>query len=189
MSSPSDDDEDSELSEYAPKWSRGESATPDAERLRSVGPSPSIARWSTENHQNRQIRSLRPEPLPELPARREDGLLPLVGRSVKVAAFAVLVALLAIFGKSLLEGVSPLNSGPQTKQVSEPSDRLTANNAPANRALVPTAGIAATPGAASSATAQTQQVPLLPGQGQQAALSPTSKPLGEESRVSSAVRG
>jgi hypothetical protein len=52
----------------------------------------------------------RPEPLPELPAR-EDGLLPLVGRSVKVAAFAVLVALLAIFGKSLLEGVSPLNSG------------------------------------------------------------------------------
>src|SRR5262249_25657905 len=78
-----------ELRKYAPKWCREQPATPDAERLRS-----SIARWSTESHQNRQIRSLRPEPLPELPARREDGLLPLMGRSVKVAAFAVLVALL-----------------------------------------------------------------------------------------------
>src|SRR5215472_5107970 len=153
MSSPSDDDADSELSKYAPKWHREQPATPDAERLRS-----SIARWSTENHQNRQmqIRSLRPDPLPEPPARQKDGLLPLVGRSVKVAAFAILVALLAIFGKSLFEGVSPLNSGSQTKQVSEPSDRLTANNASTtNRALVPAAGIAGVPGAAPSATAQT----------------------------------
>jgi hypothetical protein len=104
MSSPSDDDADSELSKYAPKWRPEQPPTPDAERLRS-----SIALWSTENHQNRQmqIRSLRPEPLPEPPARRADGLLALVSRSVKVAAFAVLVALLAIFGKSLLEGVSP----------------------------------------------------------------------------------
>src|SRR5262249_10390194 len=102
MSSSDDDGTDPGLTKYSPKWHREQPATPDAERLRS-----SIARWSTENHQNRQIRSLRPEPLPELPARREDGLLPLVGRSVKVAAFAVLVALLAIFGKSLLEGVSP----------------------------------------------------------------------------------
>src|SRR5215831_10311048 len=165
MSSPSDDDADSELSRYAPKWPRERPATPDAERLRS-----SIARWSTESHQNRQIRSLRPEPLPEPPARREDWLLPLVGRSVKVAAFAVLVALLAIFGKSLLEGVSPLNSGSQTKQVSEPSDRLTANNASTtNRALVPAAGIAAALGAAPSATAQAQ-APLSSGQRQQAAL-------------------
>src|SRR5215472_9982265 len=156
MSSPSDDDADSELSKYAPKWPREQPATPDAERLRSVSPSPSIARWSTENHQNRQIKSLRPEPLPEPRARREDGLLPLVRRSVKVAGFVVLVALLAIFGKSLLEGVSPLNSGSQTKQVSEPSDRLTANNASTtNRALVPAAGIAGVPGAAPSATAQT----------------------------------
>src|SRR5215468_1454550 len=185
MSSPSDDDADSELSKYAPKWPREQPATPDAERLRA-----SIARWSTENHQNRQISSLRPEPFPEPPARREDGLLSLARRSVKVVAFAVLVALLAIFGKSLLEGVSPLNSGSQTKQVSEPSDRLTANNASTtNRALVPAAGIAGVPGAAPSATAQTQQVPLSSGQGQQAALSPTSKPLGQDSSVSSTFRG
>src|SRR5262249_33065272 len=190
MSSSDDDGTDPELRKYAPKWHRERPATPDAERLRSVGPSPSIARWSPESHQNRQIRSLRPEALPEPPARREDWLLPLVGRSVKVAAFAVLVALLAIFGKSLLEGVSPLNSGSQTKQISEPSDRLTANNASTtNRALVPAAGIAAAPGAAPSATAQTQQVPLSPVQGQQAALSPTSKPLGQDSSVSSTFRG
>ena len=179
MSSPSDDDADSELSRYAPKWRREQPATPDAERLGS-----STARWSTENHQNRQIRSLRPEPLPGPPARREDRLLRRVGRSVKVAAFVVLVALLAIFGKSLLEGVSPLNSDSQSKQVSEPSDRLTANNAPANRALVPAAGIAAAPGAAPSATAQTQEV-----LGQQAALSPISKPLGQDSSVRSIFRG
>ena len=184
MSSPSDDDADSELSRYAPKWRREQPATPDAERLRS-----SIARWSTENHQNRQIRSVRLEPLPGPPVRRGDGLLRLVGRSVKVAAFVVLVALLVIFRKSLLEGVSPLNSDSQSKQVSEPSDRLTANNAPANRALVPAAGIAAAPGVAPSATAQTQQVPLSPAQGQQAAFSPISKPLGQESSVGSAIRG
>jgi len=180
MSSPSDDDPDSELSKYAPKWQREQPATPDAERLRS-----SIALWSTENQKNRQISSLRSEPVPEPPARQENGLLPLVGRSVKVAAFAALVALLAIFGKSLLEGVSPLNSGSQTKQVAEPSDRLTANNAQTDRALVPAAGIAAAPDAAPSATAQTQQVPISPAQGQQAALSPISKPLG----AGSAVRG
>jgi branched-chain amino acid transport system substrate-binding protein len=191
MSTPSDDDADPELSKYAPKWYREQPATPDADRQRSLGPSPSIARWSTENHQNRQmqIRSLEPEPLPEPPERREDGLMALVGRSAKVAAFAVLVVLLAVFGKSLLESVSPLNSASQSKQVSEPSDRLTADNAPANRALVPAAGIAAAPGAAPSATAQTQQAPLSPAQGQQAALSPTSKPLGQDSSVSSTFRG
>ena len=75
----------------------------------------------------------------------------------------------------------PLNSDSQPKQVSRPSDRLTANDASANRALVPAAGIAATPGAAPSATAQAQQVPLSPAQGQQAALSPISKPLGQGS--------
>jgi branched-chain amino acid transport system substrate-binding protein len=180
MSSPSDDDADSELSKYAPKWPREQPATPDAERLRS-----SIARWSAENHQNRQITPLSPRPVPEPPARGEDGLVARTGQMVLVAVVAAVVALGVVFGKSLLEGVSPLNSGSQTKQVSEPSARLTANNAQTNRALVPAAGIAAAPGAAPSATAQTQQVPLQPAPGQQAALSPISKPLGQ----GSAVRG
>ena len=64
--------------------------------------------------------------------------------------------------------------------------RLTANDAPPNRALVSAAGIAAAP----SATAQTQQVPISPAQQQQqAALSTISKPLGQERSVSIAVRG
>jgi branched-chain amino acid transport system substrate-binding protein len=93
---------------------------------------------------------------------------------------AAVVALSAVFGKSILEGVSPLNnSDSQTKQASKPSDRLTATDAPANKALVPAAGIAAAPAAA----------PLSSTQGQQAALSPTSKPLGQESSVSSTFRG
>jgi branched-chain amino acid transport system substrate-binding protein len=189
MSSPSDDDADSELSKYAPKWHREQPATSDAERQRSLGPSPSIARWSTENHQNRQITPLSQRPVPEPPARGEDGLVARTGQMVLVAVVAAVVALGVVFGRSLLGGGSPFNSDSQTKQVSKPSDRLTANDAPANRALVPAAGIAAAPVAASSATAQTPQAPLSSGQGQQAALSPISKPLGQDSSVSSTFRG
>jgi branched-chain amino acid transport system substrate-binding protein len=180
MSSPSDDDADSELSKYAPKWRREQPATPDAERLPS-----SIALWSTENNQNRQ---LMPRPVLEPPAQREDGLSAWVGQTALVAVVAAVVALLVVFAKPLLEGISSLNSDSQNKQVANPSERLTANDAPANRALVPAAGIAAAPGAAPSATAQAQ-APLSSGQGQQAALSPTSKPLGQDSRVSSTFRG
>ena len=181
MSAPSDDDADSELSKFAPYWRGEQPATPDAERLRS-----SIALWSTENHQNRQ---LKPRPVPEPPAQREDGLLARVGQTALVAVVAAVVALLVVFAKPLLEGISSLNSDSQNKQVANPSDRVTANDAPANRALVPAAGIAVAPVAASSATAQTPQAPLSSGQGQQAALSPISKPLGQDSSVSSTFRG
>jgi branched-chain amino acid transport system substrate-binding protein len=180
MSSPSDDDADSELSKYAPKWRGEQPATPDAERLRS-----SIALWSAENHQNRE---LMPKPAPEPPAQREDGSLAWVGQTALVAIVAAVVALLVVFAKPLLEGTSSLISDSQNKQVANPSERLTANDVPANRALVPAAGIAAAPGVAPSTTAQAQ-APLSSGQGQQAALSPTSKPLGQDSGVSSAVRG
>jgi branched-chain amino acid transport system substrate-binding protein len=180
MSSPSDDDADSELSKYAPKWRGEQPATPDAERLRS-----SIALWSAENHQNRQ---LMPKPAPEPPAQREDGSLAWVGQTALVAIVAAVVALLVVFAKPLLEGTSSLISDSQNKRVANPSERLTANDVPANRALVPAAGIAAAPGAAPSTTAQAQ-APLSSGQGQQAALSPTSKPLGQDSGVSSTFRG
>jgi len=182
MSSSDDDGADSELSKYAPKWRREQPPTPDAERLRS-----SIALRSTANHQNRQIRSLRPEPLPKPPARRRDGLVALIERFASVAVFATVVALLAIFGKPLLQRVGVLEPDSPPIQVSKPADpRLTANDAPPNRALVSAAGIAAAP----SATAQTQQVPISPAQQQQqAALSTISKPLGQERSVSIAVRG
>jgi ABC-type branched-subunit amino acid transport system substrate-binding protein len=86
---------------------------------------------------------------------------------------------LVIFGKPLLQRVAVLEPDSPPTQVSKPADRLTANDAPANSTLVPAAAIAATPGAAPPATAQDQQ----------AALSPISKPLGQESSVGSAVRG
>src|SRR5262245_48233482 len=183
MSTPSDDGTDPALSKYARKWSRERPAATDVERQHYVN-------LLKEEHQDRRIRSLVPEPVPELPARRQDGLLALTERFVRVAAFAIVVASLAIFGKPLLQRVGLLEPDSPPIQLSKPADpRLTANDAPANRALVPAAGIAAAPVAASSATAQTQQVPPLPAQGQEAALSPVSKPLGQGNSVSSAVRG
>jgi branched-chain amino acid transport system substrate-binding protein len=185
MSAPSDGT-DYELSKYAPKWTREQPATPGAEQLRSASTSALTARWSEEEHRDRRIRSLRPEPVPEPPAWRADGLQALMGRLVKLAAFAALVALLAIFGKPLLQRLAVLepDSASAPTQVSKAPDRLTAN-APANRALVPATAIVAAP----PATAQAQQTPLSSVQEQQAALSPISKPPGQESGVSSAVRG
>ena len=176
MSAPRDDGTDPELSKYPPKWSREHPATPDAGRPRYVSTSVSKLRSLKEEYEDQRTRPLWPESVPE-PRAREDGLLALIGRSVKVAAFAALIALLVVFGKSLLDS--------QTKQVSKPSDRFTANDASANSTLVPAAAIAATSGAAPSATAQAQQAPLSPAQGQQAALSPISNTLGQ----GSAVRG
>ena len=189
MSTPSDDGSESELSKYAPKWSREQPAAPDVERPRYVSSSASTVRPLNAEHQDRQIRTLWPESVPEPPAR-EGGLLALMGSSVKVAAFAALVALLAVFGKSLFVDVSSsLNSDSQAKQVSKPSDRLTANEVPANSALAPAPAIAAAPGAAPSTNAQAAQPPPSAAQGQQAALSPIAKTPGQESGVSSLVRG
>src|SRR5499427_4813506 len=179
MSTPSDDDTDPELRKYAPKWARERPTATDVERRQYVN-------LPKEYYQDRRIRTLSPGPVPE-PVQQKDGLLALVDRFVKLAVFAALVALLAIFGKSLLQRVGVVEADSPPIQVSKPAGpRLTANDAPAN---VPAAGIAAAPGAAPSATAQTQQVPLSPAQGQQAALSPISKPPGQENNVSSAVRG
>src|SRR6516225_9171222 len=171
MSSPSDD---SELRKYSPKWAREQPAT--SERLRSVSTSTSMAPWSEDEHRDRRIMPLRPEPVPEPPAWWADGLLALIGRLVTVAAFAAVIALLVMFGKPLLQRVAVLEPDSPPTQVAKPSDPLTENEAPATRALVPTAGIVATPGAAPPATAQ----------GQQAALSPISKSPQDSS---SAVRG
>jgi branched-chain amino acid transport system substrate-binding protein len=183
MSDPSGDDTDFELDKYAPKWTRGQPTTPDAERRQYVSTSASTAPSFKEEQEDRRIRSLRPEPVPEPPISRKDGLLALIDRSVKVAAFAALVALLAVFGKPLLQGLAVLAPDSSPTQVSKASERLTANDAPANRAPVPAAGTAAASVSAPPATAQTQQAPPSPAQGQQAALSPISKPLGQGSTV------
>ena len=135
MSSPSDD---SELRKYSPKWAREQPAT--SERLRSVSTSTSIAPWSEDEHRDRRIMPLRPEPVPEPPAWWADGLLALIGRLVTVAAFAAVIALLVMFGKPLLQRVAVLEPDSPPTQVAKPSDPLTENEAPATRALVPTSG-------------------------------------------------
>ena len=184
MSALSDDSTDPELRKYAPKWVREQPATPDdAERPRYISTSTSTVPSFEEGHQNRPIPRLWPRPVPEPPAQREKGLLGWVGQAALVAVVAAVVALLVVFAKPLLERASLLNSDSQTKQLANPSDRHAANNAPANSALIP--AIAAAP----SATAEAQQMPLASAQGQQAALSPISKQLGQESSVNSAVRG
>ena len=183
MSALSDDSRDPEPSKYAPKWSREQPATPNAERLRQVSTSASTVPSFEEGNQNRPIPTLWPRPVPEPPALREHGLLGWVGQTALVVVVAAVVALLVVFAKPLLDGTSSLNSDSQTKQLAKPSDRHTANDAPAVSAVVP--AIAAAP----PATAQAQQVPPSPAQGQQAALSPISKPPGQESSVNSAIRG
>jgi ABC-type branched-subunit amino acid transport system substrate-binding protein len=184
MSASGDDGTDPVLRKYAPKWSREGPTAPDVERQQYVN-------LLQQEHQDRRIRSLLPEPVSEPPARLENGLLPLMARFVRVAVFATVVALLAVFGKPLLQRVGLLESDSPPIQISKSADpRLTANDAPANMARAPAAGIAAAPVAASSATAQVQQMPTS-AQGQQAALSPTTKPFSEESvgTINSAVRG
>ena len=180
MSTPSDDGADSELRKYAPKWARQHPTTPDAERPRSA---PSTAPWSKEEYRDRQIASLRPEPVAVPSAWRQDGLFGLLGRLGTVVVFAALVALFVIFGKPLLQRAGIVEPDSSPAQVS------TAKDAPANREQVPAAGVAAIAGAAPPAIAQAQQAAPSPAQGQQAALSPIPKPLGQESNVGSAVRG
>ena len=189
MSAPvSDDKADSELSRYVPKRYREQPATPGAEQPPYVT-SASTAPWSTGTRRDQRARSdLWPEPIPEPPARRGDGVLALISRIALLGVLAALVALLVVFGKPLLEGIRPLlNSDSETKQVSSKlSDRVTANNAPANRALVPATATATVSGPVPSSSPQVQQAPLT--QGQQTSLSP-SRPLGEQKSVNSAIQG
>jgi ABC-type branched-subunit amino acid transport system substrate-binding protein len=146
----------------------------------------------------------------ELPPRR--------WKDVLMIPFAVLVAFLAITATALWQDPSVLNAvyAPvlnavsQTLQASKPSDRLTANNAPANSPLFPgtkiatgsvaepsasatriTAGSVAEPSAsATRIAAGSVAEPSASAQAQQAPPSPISHPLGQEPRsVNSPVRG
>ena len=170
MSAPISDDEDSDYSKFAPKRLREQLPTPAARHLYAAPTIPS----STDVDQDRRTMSELapwPEQVREPPPRRLSGLR-LIGRIAVVCTFAALVASLTILAKPLWQSErTPLNADSQTSQTSKPSDRLTANNAPANATLVPAAGIAAAPGAAPSASAQ--QAP--PAQAQQASLSPNSQ--------------
>ena len=187
MSSPVSDDTDSEFSRYVPKRYREQSAMPGTEQPPYVT-SASTAPWSSEVRRDRRTRSgLWPEPVPE-PAQREDGLLALIGRIALVAGVAAVVALLVVFARPLLEGVRPLlTSDSQDKEVSKSTDRPTANDPRAIRALAPVPAIAAVPAGLPSPSTQVHQTP--PTQGQQASLSPISNPLGEQRSINNTFRG
>ena len=190
MSAPISDDQYSDYSKYAPKRLREQPRMPAAEQL-YVASAPTVPS-STHVHQDRLTNSEFVSAIDQLdadlqrkvaaaPRRRESSELALIGRIAGVVAFAALLAFLAVFAKPLWQGARALlNADPQTLEASKPSDRLTANNAPANSPLVPATAVAAAPGAEPSASAQAQQVPL----------SPVSHPLEQEPRsVNSPIRG
>ena len=177
----SDDGRDSENSKYAPNRFREQPRMPTAPQL-YVSSSPAVPS-STDVDQDRWTNSEFVSPPDRISerSRRRDWALKLTGRIVAVVSFAALVALLTIFAKPLWQGAP--NEGSQTSQATKPSDRLTANNAPVNSALVPATTIAAAPAAGPAASAQAQQAPLSPAQAQQASLSPNSNALGQEPRT------
>src|SRR5690242_21834289 len=96
MSPPGDDGTDPVLRKYAPKRSGERPTAPDVERQQYVN-------LLKQEYQDRRIRSLLPEPVSEPPARLKNGLLSLMVRFVRVAVFATVVALLAVFWKPLLQ--------------------------------------------------------------------------------------
>ena len=172
MSAPiSDDGDDSEHSKYAPMRFREQQRMPGAAQL-DVKSAPTVPS-PTDVDQDRQTRSeiaSGPERNLEPSRRWGDGTMPLVGRIVAVVSFAALVAMATIFAKPLWQGALT-NEGSQTSQAAKPSDRLTANNAPVNNALVPATTIAAAPVTPPAAASVGQSS----ASGQQASLSPNSQ--------------
>jgi hypothetical protein len=117
----------------------------------------------------------------------------LIGRITTVVTFAAVVALLTIFARPLWQGADALFSKDSQSSPASKPDRLNASNAAANNPRVAAAGIAATPGAETSASAPLQQAPQAPfsaTQGQQASLAPAAQPLGQNANGGqSSVRG
>ncbi len=194
----SDDSLDPELRKYVPKRFRETGAeSPPYVTSASTAPSSTEIQQDRRSdvptgrgrqaYQDRRARSefgLWPEPIPQQPVRRADEVMALIGRIALVAVVAALVALLVVFGQPILQSVSLLKQNLQSKQVSDPSERLAANDTPARST---TTRIAAVPAAEPSTSAQAPQVPPAPTQ--QASLSPSSNPLGQDSGSDTAVRG
>jgi ABC-type branched-subunit amino acid transport system substrate-binding protein len=175
MSAPSGDDTDAEVNKYAPKWPRQQ-------------PIPTVP-LPKEDYQAQRIRALWPE-IADEPPQEKDGTLALMARIGKLVGFAALVAVLAVFGKPLLQHFALFQSDSLPTQNSKQSDRFTASDAQANRALAPGTVSGAAPGAASQTpSAPAQQAPPPSAPAKQASISPSSNPLGQESNADSAVRG
>ena len=159
MSAPiSDDGNDSERSKFAPKRFGEQPRIPTKLYVPSALTDPS----STDVDPGRRTRSefdSWPERISE--PSGEDKAMTLVGRIVTVVSFATLVALAILFAKPLWQGAGALlNANSQTSQAVKPSDRLAANNAPANSALVPASTIGV--GSRAEPSAPAQQAALSP---------------------------
>lgn len=187
MGAPISDDDFAEFAKYAPKRQR-EQASPGDEQPRSLReqpPMPAATQLYVPSSTDAQDPRTKAEfaSWREPPPRATDTTMPLIGRIAAVVSFAALVALFVIFAKPLWQGARALlNEDSHTSQAAKPSDRRTADNAPANNTYVPAATIAAAPGAAPAASAQVQQASPSPAQTQQASLAPNSGALGQEPR-------
>src|SRR5450759_4648907 len=174
--------------------------------VRAYVTSPETAPSSADVHQDRRTTSefaSWPEPMREPPPRRRVDAAKVLFNSF---VFILLVAFLANFANALWQ----LNADSQTLQASKPSDRLTANNAPADSPFFPgtkiatgsvaepsasatriaTGSVAEPSASATRLTTDSVAEPSASAQAQQAPPSPISRPLGQEPRsVNSPVRG
>jgi branched-chain amino acid transport system substrate-binding protein len=175
-----DNSADSEFREYVPRRYREQLTTPGRQQPPYVTSGPTVP-LSMEAHRARRAApesSLWPDPIPEPFVERDDGFLAMIGRVGLVAGFAAVVALAVVFGKPLLEPILDvvrplLYSNSQQQQVAKSTERLTANNAQANRALVPSTAVVATPTVVPAPNVQVRQAPTA----QQASLTPVGAPV------------
>jgi branched-chain amino acid transport system substrate-binding protein len=175
-----DDSADFEFREYVPKRYREQLTTPGRQQTPYVASGPTVP-LSMEAHRARRAGpepSLWPDPIPDPLVEREDGFLAMIGRVGLVAGFAALVALSVVFGKPLFEPILDvvrplLYSNSQPQQVAKSAERLTANNAQSNRALVPSTAVVATPTVVPAPNVQVRQAPTA----QQASLTPIGAPV------------
>ena len=175
-----DDNADFEFREYVPKRYREQLTTPGRQQTPYVASGPTVP-LSMEAHRARRAGpepSLWPDPIPEPLVEREDGFLAMIGRVGLVAGFAALIALSVVFGKPLFEPILDvvrplLYSNSQSQQVAKSVERLAANNAQSNRALVPSTTVVTTPTVVPAPNVQVRQAPVA----QQASLTPIGAPV------------
>ncbi len=175
-----DNSADFEFREYVPKRYREHLTTPGSQHPPYVTSGPTVP-LPMEAHRGRRAgpeSSLWPDPIPEPLVEREESFLAMLGRVGLVAAFAALIALSVVFGKPLFEPILDvvrplLYSTPQSQQVAKTTERPTANNAQATRAVVPSTALMGTPTVVPTPNVQVRQAPTT----QQASLTPMGAPV------------
>jgi branched-chain amino acid transport system substrate-binding protein len=170
MSAPASDDGSSEYQKYAPKRLREQPRIPAASPLRTASPSHAQVQgeWGEtpalpssggglENEERRRLYEPEAVSRPQLQSRDYSVLRLISWLAILAACTAVLITVIPTITKSLWQGSgAQRDTGSEAPQASRLSDRLAANEAPANGVT----GIAAVSGASSSV--QAQQARLAP---------------------------